>query len=125
MPYRHEDLRDAPALFSSPHPCRSVSRRGHPSGPLNAVIVETVCRDLLQQFVAEGLYPRRFVPRPAGERPTGGPPAPGAGVGPWRPAALAVPGVSAIRGRRPCHRGSWGDPRGEPGLVAAIAELTH
>jgi hypothetical protein len=60
MPYRHEDLRDAPALFSSPHPCRSVSRRGHPSGPLNAVIVETVCRDLLQQFVAEGLYPRRF-----------------------------------------------------------------
>ena len=60
MPSRHEDLRDAPALFCSPHSYRSVSRRGHPSGPLNAVIVETVCRDLLQQSVADGLYPRRF-----------------------------------------------------------------
>jgi hypothetical protein len=52
MPYYSKDLHDASALLSSPHPCRSVSRRGHPSGPLNAVIVEVVCRDLLQQFVA-------------------------------------------------------------------------
>jgi hypothetical protein len=60
MPYRNEDLRHTSALRSSPHPCRSVRRHGHPSGPLNAVIVEAVCRDLLQQLVADGPSPQRY-----------------------------------------------------------------
>jgi hypothetical protein len=60
MPHRNEDLRDAAALLSSPHPCRSARRRGHPSGPLNAVIVEAVCRDLLQQLAADRPHPWRY-----------------------------------------------------------------
>ena len=60
MPDCNEDLHDASALLSSPHPRRSISRRGHPSGPLNAVIVEAVCRDLLHQLVVDWSYPRRY-----------------------------------------------------------------
>jgi hypothetical protein len=60
MPYSDDDLRDASALLSSPHPFRSVSRRRHPSVALNTVIVEAVCRALLQQLAADRSHPLRY-----------------------------------------------------------------
>jgi hypothetical protein len=60
MPHHDTDLRDASARFTSPRPVRSVSRSGHPSGPLNAVIVEAACRHLLQQLASARPYPLRY-----------------------------------------------------------------
>jgi hypothetical protein len=115
MPYRNEDLRDTSALLASPHPCRSVSRRGHPSGTLSAVIVEAVCRDLLQQLVADGPHPRRYYLALRG----GDPPA-----ALLRRVRALAPGVQPrSRCRVSARSGVIDHVTGDPGVILEVSQV--